>query len=348
MAQPWIRRLALIAFGVACVVVILGAYTRLKDAGLGCPDWPGCYGNVGVPQSQDALAAANEAFPERPVEADKAWIEMIHRYFASFLGFLILVIVVLSAKARKLQPDTPIALPVILLGLVIFQGILGMLTVTLGLFPTVVMGHLMGGFTTLSLLFLLMISLRQKPLAATVNNSWIGRACALGIILLAAQIALGGWTAANYAATVCIDLPFCQPGWTDRVDFVEAFQFWGHDLNNQGLSDYEYGHHLSGEAKTAIHVAHRMGAIVVSVYLFALLGYLLTTQQATWLKRGAGVALVLLIAQIALGLSNVLLGLPLAVAVAHNGIAATLLLSLIWITYGLYRARGNTYVENPR
>ncbi|MCG8672689.1 MAG: COX15/CtaA family protein [Pseudomonadales bacterium] len=336
----WIRRLTQIAVVLACCVVALGAYTRLKDAGLGCPDWPGCYGQIGVPKTEEAIQAANEAYPHRPVEAEKAWPEMVHRYFASSLGFLILVISILAWRSRKTE-GTSVKLPFILLALVIFQGILGMWTVTLGLFPTVVMGHLMGGFTTLSLLFLLAIIVSGKinPAPFAQANRMLSFTIA-GMVILALQIALGGWTAANYAAAVCAELPICQAGWQEQINTSEAFRFWGHGLESKGLRDYEFGHHLSGSAKITIHVAHRIGAIITTVYLGLLLGWMLLGNRPSWIKQIAAVATVILAVQVGLGVSNIVFGLPLAVAVAHNGVAALLMLSLIWMSYSLYKAKG--------
>ncbi|MDX1693274.1 MAG: COX15/CtaA family protein [Ketobacteraceae bacterium] len=340
----WINRLVRFAVVLACCVVALGAYTRLKDAGLGCPDWPGCYGHVTWPKSEEAIAAANQAFPHRPVEGHKAWPEMVHRYFASTLGLVILIMTVLAFRARQADQNVSTKLPVFLLCLVTFQGILGMWTVTLGLFPTVVMGHLLGGFTTLSMLFLfaLIMSGKINPPALPGAKVLFGLTMA-GIVILILQIALGGWTAANYAAAVCAELPICQSGWQDELNLSEAFTFWGHGIEHKGLQDYEYGHHLSGSAKITIHVAHRIGAIITTVYLGLLLGWLLFTDKPGWIKRIAGVALAILTLQIVLGVSNILYGVPLAVAVAHNGVAALLLLSLIWMGYSLYKARGEQY-----
>lgn len=339
--EVWIHRLAKFAVVLACCVVALGAYTRLKDAGLGCPDWPGCYGFVAVPQSEEAIAKANSAYPHRPVEAEKAWAEMVHRYFASTLGLVILIVAGLSIKARKANPNVGIKLPLLLLGLVIFQGILGMWTVTLGLFPTVVMGHLLGGFTTLSLLFLLALKTSGRIKPTRVENAQALYSFTLvGIVILALQIALGGWTAANYAAAVCAELPICQEGWQEQINTREAFQFWGHGIDEKGLADYEYGHHLSGSAKITIHVAHRIGAIITTLYLAGLLGWVLFTFKPTWIKQIAAVATTILTLQIALGISNIVFGVPLAVAVAHNGVAALLMLSLIWMGYSLHKAKG--------
>lgn len=340
-----LKRLSILAVLLACAVVALGAYTRLKDAGLGCPDWPGCYGHLVIPQSTDAINNANNAYPERPLEAHKAWPEMIHRYFASTLGLVILIILFLSIKARRFDPGIPIKLPAALAALVIFQGLLGMWTVTLGLFPTVVMAHLLGGFTTLCLLFLFASRLHwpaagsKQPSPSPLPHERAALRFGLaGVAILALQIALGGWTAANYAATICSDLPICQPGWQQHVNFEDAFKFWGH-----GVEDYEFATHLGADAKITIHVAHRVGAIITSLYLGALFVWLMMQQQMSAIvKKTAAVGLVILFAQIGLGISNVALGLPLMVAVAHNGVAAILMMSLIFLNLNLYRSGRTT------
>lgn len=337
----WLKRLSILAVLLACGVVALGAYTRLKDAGLGCPDWPGCYGHLVVPQSSEAIDNANSAYPERPLQSHKAWPEMIHRYFASSLGLVIMAILVLSIKARCNDPEIPIKLPAALAALVVFQGLLGMWTVTLGLFPTVVMAHLLGGFTTLCLLFLLAIRLHGAHIPVAQANHPAQSKKALrfgmvGVVVLGLQIALGGWTASNYAATICNDLPICQTGWQQHVNFEDAFKFWGH-----GVDDYEYATHLGADAKITIHVAHRVGAIITALYLGCLFFWLLTQKQMQPLaKRAAGIGLLILLAQISLGISNVVFNLPLLVAVAHNGVAAILMMSLIFINLILYRSGG--------
>lgn len=331
----WLKRLVIFAAFLACVVVALGAYTRLKDAGLGCPDWPGCYGFISVPDAHHEIEAANSAYPERPLVAHKAWPEMIHRYFASTLGLVILIIAGISFAARRNNPQQPVKLPLFLLGLVIFQGLLGMWTVTLGLFPTVVMGHLLGGFTTLSLLFLLALRVFDiRP--APVQHSGLFKLALIGIVILGLQIALGGWTAANYAATICTDLPVCQAGWQQHLNFGQAFKFWGH-----GVTDYEFGIHLGPDAKITIHAMHRIGAIVTTLYLAGFLSWILFKLGHPLISKIAITALLILTLQVGLGVSNILFNLPLAVAVAHNGVAALLMLSLISISYCLYKAGKN-------
>lgn len=324
----------MVAAALAFIVVVIGAYVRLSDAGLGCPDWPGCYGKLlGVPESEAAVRAANQTFPERAVEAPKAWKEMIHRYFAGALGLLILAIMLLAVRNRR-TPGQPLALPLALVVLVIFQALLGMWTVTLKLKPVVVMAHLLGGFATLSLLAWLALSTREsssRTLAALRSyRPWVVGAT----IILVAQIALGGWTSANYAALACPDFPTCQSQWWPEMDFAEAFVLW------RGLGvNYEFGV-LDHPARTAIHVVHRLGAVITVVYL-SLLGFsLLLNANAPRTMRGvSALMLVLLGAQISLGISNVIFKLPLPMAVAHNGIAAVLLLAVLSLSYML-PARG--------
>lgn len=231
-----IRKLVLVSILLAIIVVSLGAYTRLTHAGLGCPDWPGCYGLIDVPESSEQILKAQAAFPERPVEPAKAWNEMIHRYFAGALGLLILVIAFLSFKNREV--GTPIFLPVFILGVVIFQAALGMWTVTMKLMPIVVMGHLLGGLTTLCLLFLLY--LRLKKFHVREGNRTLKKFAKfgfLGVVLLTGQIALGGWTSSNYAALVCTELPICQSGWEQQLTFEDSF-----DLIPPERATYEFGH----------------------------------------------------------------------------------------------------------
>ncbi|MDJ0739397.1 MAG: COX15/CtaA family protein [Gammaproteobacteria bacterium] len=311
---------------LAFAVILLGAYTRLADAGLGCPDWPGCYGQLTVPANEAAVT--NKAYLEqRPLEVAKGWKEMVHRYFAGALGLAILAITVWSWLRRRDDPDQPVGLPTFLLALVIFQAALGMWTVTLLLKPVVVMGHLLGGFATFSLLVLLALrSAPKRPLL--VRNNW-QTAGMIGIVILIAQIALGGWTSSNYAALACLDFPTCQGSWVPEMDFDEAFVMW------RGLGvNYEYGV-LEHPARTAIHVTHRIGAVVTFAYLAWLV---IAIMRASGALAGAALLVgVLLLVQVALGIGNVLLHLPLGVATAHNGVAALLLVSLIYLNYRLWQ-----------
>ena len=318
-------RLAVFATLLAVVVVLLGAYTRLTHAGLGCPDWPGCYGFLAVPMSEHKQALAAERFPDAPVEAQKGWNEMIHRYFAGALGLLILGLA-LHALVRRGRDGQPLKLPLLLLAVVIAQAAFGMWTVTLKLWPQVVTAHLLGGFTTLSLLFLLCLRLsgRLPALAAPVPARLRLFAFA-AMLLVIGQIALGGWVSSNYAAVACIDLPTCHGEWWPRMDFANGFHLTQH------IGPNYLGGLLYGEARTAIHVTHRLGALSVTLVLLVLAGML-------WrhgLGRLTGLLLAALALQVGLGISNVVFNLPLAVAVAHNGGGAALLLVLVLVNYRL-------------
>ena len=311
---------------LAFTVILLGAYTRLADAGLGCPDWPGCYGRLIVPASEEHVL--DKAYLEqRELEPAKGWKEMVHRYFAGTLGLAVLIIAVWSWMRRRRHPEQAVWLPTFLLALVIFQAALGMWTVTLLLKPVVVMGHLLGGFATFALLVLL--ALRTAPRKPPATTGRWRHAAAAALIVLVMQIALGGWTSSNYAALACLDFPTCQGSWAPEMDFDEAFVMW------RGLGvNYEYGV-LEHPARTAIHVTHRIGALVT----FLFLGWLVVGM----LRSGSGLAgpalllCGLLLLQVALGIGNVLLHLPLGVATAHNGVAALLLVSLVYLNYRLWR-----------
>ncbi|WP_333606980.1 COX15/CtaA family protein [Arsukibacterium sp.] len=309
------------------VVIIYGAFTRLTDAGLGCPDWPGCYGFLKVPQKPQNVALAAELFPERPLEPQKAWNEMIHRYLAGSLGLLIGAIFIASWVKRK----KPQLFPAALLSLVIFQAALGAWTVTMGLLPIIVLAHLLGGFTIFCLLVVYWLELtpelrlQPKPQLQALKPLAIG---ATLVVLM--QIALGGWTAANYAALACIELPFCEAGWTGRLAFAEAFDLHlGHD-------DYEFGV-MSADARATIHVLHRIGALVTLSVLCLLLWRLYRVASSS-LLRGLTMAIAVVLGiQFTLGVLNVVLHLPLANAVAHNFIGANLLMLLVVLLYLLYR-----------
>lgn len=313
---------------LALCVIVLGAYTRLVDAGLGCPDWPGCYGQILVPKTAEEVEQKHY-LEQRPLEPHKGWAEMVHRYFAGALGLLILAITVVSWKRRRDDPAQPVWLPTLLLGVVIFQALLGMWTVTLLLKPVVVMGHLLGGFTTLALLLLLALSVSDKRRASVPRDlrGW----AALGLVILVLQIALGGWTSTNYAALSCPDFPTCQGVWLPETDFSEAFVLW------RGLGiNYEFGV-LEHPARVAIHLTHRIGAVITLLYLAGLV--LALRRRGGLLAQAANLVGVLLLVQVGLGISNVVLHLPLPVAVAHNAVAALLLLSLVYVNFLLWRRR---------
>lgn len=338
-----LSKLVLLSILLAVIVVSLGAYTRLTHAGLGCPDWPGCYGFVDVPETSEQIKKAEAAFPERPVEPEKAWNEMIHRYFAGSLGLLILAIAIISVSSAIKNKalgvlDTPMKLPLIILAVVIFQAALGMWTVTMKLMPVVVMGHLLGGFTTLCLLFLLFIRL-QKTVVANEDAilTKFKKPAFIGIVILTLQISLGGWTSSNYAALVCTELPICQSGWAQQLTFEDSF-----DLIPPAKETYEFGH-LDHNERLTIHVMHRFGAILTTVYLAWLGLILLFKAKGNFLRKAALLTLGLLLLQVSLGVSNVWFSLPLSVAVAHNVVAACLMLALIAVTYYLSRKKGGKH-----
>jgi heme a synthase len=314
------RRLALAGVLLALVVVVLGAWVRLSAAGLGCPDWPGCYGHLSVDSAAENVASINQAFPHRPFEYHKAIKEMVHRYFASGLGLLILVLAGLAIANRD-DPEQPVVLPIALVALVIFQGLLGMWTVTLLLKPLIVVLHLIGGLTTLSLLAWLAM---RRPAPAEVASARNLRTLAgAGLLILALQIVLGGWTSSNYAALACPDFPTCQNSYWPDMDAKNAFVLW------RGLGiDYEGGV-LDNPARVAIHFVHRLGAIAAAIIL-GWLSVLAWRRGPTPTVRAAGVMLgIVLIAQLILGPMMVMRALPLTLATAHNGVAALLLLATV-------------------
>ena len=358
------HRIAWLAVALALGVIVFGAFVRLSNAGLSCPDWPTCYGRATWPaavhEASDHVASAI-----RPFEDSKAWREQGHRMIAGLLGVLTLTLALLAARRRRLGVAQVIAAAVVVaaaiplymkgqhvaasilatigeavllfaawrwnnsdlarvaaltLAVIIFQALLGMWTVTWLLKPIVVMGHLLGGLTTFALLVWMAWRATDLPIRlaeAVAMRRWL----VIGLVLLALQIALGGWTSANYAALACgNDFPQCVGRWWPPHDFREAFVLW------RGIGvDYEGGI-LDGEARIAIQLAHRVMAVVVFVYLLTLAARLLRTPG----MRGFGGLLgVLTLAQVALGIANVKLGLPLAVAVLHNAGAALLLFVLV-------------------
>lgn len=376
MSNRWFLRIALLAALLGAGVVVLGAYVRLNDAGLGCPDWPVCYGRLTWPSDEAAIAAANEAFPQRPVETDKAWKEQVHRFFAASLGVLVLGLALTASwrwPARRglligasvaaaagifayvggliplaaILSVAAIGLPLLgaavwrgnwraratagLLGLVIFQALLGKWTVTLLVKPIIVTGHLLGGLATVALLW--WVTLRQSrwlehPSSPGTRPERLLTALVLAVVV--GQIALGGWTSTNYAALACTDFPTCHGTWWPQADFGEAFVLW------RGLGiDYEFGV-LDNPARVAIQLTHRIGALITLVLVLGLAAAIGLRSRNPAARGVAMVAGALVVLQFGLGVANVLLSLPLSVAVAHNGVAMLLLLSLVTLTHALY------------
>ena len=307
-----LTRLIVLTAALAWLVVTLGAYVRLSDAGLGCPDWPGCYGQLGAPSSARDLRAAEAAFPAQPVEVHKAWKEMVHRYAAGTLGLLILFIFV-RAWREKAAIRKPAAA---LLALVLFQALLGRWTVTELLRPAIVSAHLLGGMATLALLAWLVLSqARVARHGASDAGSRILAGAALLLVVI--QIALGGWTSSHNAALICGAGLSCRGEWMPVMDFAAAFFPGGATAP-------------SLEALTAIHWSHRLGALVVAGVVILLSLALLRSEE---MRRLGWLLLALMGLQIGLGLANVLLGLPLATAVAHNAVAALLLATLVMVNW---------------
>jgi len=322
MNRSFVKKLAITATVFAFVVVLLGAFTRLSNAGLGCPDWPGCYGFSHIPTEHVDIEVANQAFPDQPYEFEKAWPEMVHRYFAGTLGLLVLGLALLSLKNEN-QPARTHSFGLLIL--VIFQAALGMWTVTMKLHPGIVMAHLMGGITTLVLLAALCLRYNNCFVAKIKTNlqtRYIGLTI-FATFILALQIILGGWTSANYAATVCYELPICQGSWFSNSDFIAGFTIWGH-----GADNYEFGI-LDSAGRIAIHVSHRIGAIITAIVLVILSFQLVRQKDSDLLVKFGRLVAALLFVQVSLGVFNIIFQLPLYNAVAHNGVGALLLLVMV-------------------
>jgi len=384
--QYWLKNLTIISIVAAAVVIILGAFTRLSDAGLGCPDWPTCYGHLWIPDSLSEIAIANSAFPDTPVLEGKAWPEQIHRIMASSLGLLCLTMLILVLKrfpsSYWFKPvmllvglvtltvfraflddklDIPLLLGLVLFfgsiftvphfkqsnnvklslfiaGWVILQGLFGMWTVTLNLWPQVVTAHLIGGFTLISLLWwqLLTLSSTTKPGSGTQHNAIaltaikpryisLNKLALAGLVVVIIQIFLGGWTSSNYAALACPDLPLCQGQIWPDPDFSKGFNLL------QDIGPNYLGGTMDNASRIAVHLSHRIGAIIVTLILLILAGTL-------FIRSYMALSLTLLSVlgiQVVLGISNVAFYLPLSVAVLHNAGAALLLLILVTINYHL-------------
>lgn len=307
-------------------VILVGVWTRLVDAGLGCPDWPGCYGRLVVPDETRAMAHS----PDAPLESFKAWVEMVHRYVASTLGLLVIALVVLGAPLRR-RADYPWGVSLALLGVILLQGAFGAFTVTLKLWPQVVTLHLLGGLSVM--LLFLWLHLRLRRFAAgrlTLGGVAAPRRpltplWALAMLLLLGQLALGGWVSSNYAGIACQGFPTCNGQWWPAMDWSEGFH-----LTQSVGPNYLHGQ-LHADARTAIQYAHRLGALALGLVLLLLaLRHWHEARLRPWLGGLVGVFVV----QLGLGIANVLLWLPLWLALLHTAGAVALVVMMALAVWG--------------
>ena len=316
-----VKNLSLFGVCFAFIVIALGAWTRLVDAGLGCPDWPGCYGFVVFPTDEAEIALAESRFPSFPYDINKAIPEVVHRYFAATLGFVAILLTYISFKYKEGK-----SLHWWSLRLLIFiccQGLFGYLTVSLKLLPIIVTGHLFGGFFTLSLFYFIFLKSGNFKILDQMKVPQLKTISLLAMIILLFQIFLGAWTSTNYASLACVDFPTCQGTYFPEMDFKQGFNF-----SQEVGPNYLYGL-LDNSARVAIHYSHRISAILVTIVFLILISKL-------WFSAAAPLAStlgILLLTQISLGIINVIYVLPLYVAIAHNLIAATLLLGTITVNY---------------
>jgi cytochrome c oxidase assembly protein subunit 15 len=326
------QKLAWVTAFLTLDLIMFGGFTRLTDSGLGCPDWPGCYGHSNPLSAGEQIRAAETAQPTGPVTMTKAWIEMLHRYFAMGVGILIIVLMAQAWLRWRREPARPPWLATALFAAVCLQGAFGAWTVTMKLQPAVVTAHLLGGMALLALL--VWLALREgaarsvAPAAAALR--W---PAALALVVLIVQIALGGWVSTNYAVMACPDFPLCQGRWVPEMDFRHGFTVW-RDLGRTGGGEL-----IPFQALVAVHWTHRVFAYLV----FALLGWLAwRAWKLDGVSRLARMLAALLALQFATGLSNVVLQWPLLLAVLHNGGAAALVGVLVTLNYRVHRASVQT------
>ncbi len=326
---PWFRRAALLGAVLAAIGVLVGAWVRLTDAGLGCPDWPGCYGHVHPAQVAAQVASANASYPSRPFDYQKAMHEMVHRYIATTLGLVIIGLAAFAFWNRR-DPAQPRVLPWVALGVVCLQGALGAFTVTLLVVPLIVTLHLIGGLTTMALLWWLALAPARRDVKAAERP--VRRLALAALAVLTLQIVLGGWTSTNYAAVACPDFPTCQGSYLPRADFKDAFVVW------RGLGiDYEGGV-LAAPARTAIHYVHRLGAVLAAALLIALAVTAWRRAQTRGVRLAAVAVGVAVLVQWLIGMNLIWQGFPLALGTAHNAGAALLLVATLALVRQLWPA----------
>lgn len=318
-----LQALVLVTLFLTFDLVLFGAFTRLTDSGLGCPDWPGCYGEASPLGARAEITAAQTAMPTGPVTHSKAWIEMVHRYLATGVGVLIIAMTLAAWRLRRTATISP-WWPTVTLVWVCIQGAFGALTVTMKLFPAIVTLHLLGGYVLLALLTAQAVWLGQSvhkqspwPLAPSLRMALVA-----GIAAVTIQAASGAWVSTNYAVLACTEFPACQGSWWPPMDFAGGFSIW------RPLGMNHSGEAISFAALTAIHMTHRLLALVTVLYL---VGVTVALWRTNALRRPLRLIVALLALQIATGVSNAVLDWPLAAAVLHTGGAGALLMVLVWM-----------------
>lgn len=336
----FLSRLVIFSAVLALCVVMLGAYTRLTDAGLGCPDWPGCYGHLVLPKDVQIRDEAQKVFPDTPIEAPKAWTEMTHRYLAGTLALLIMVIGFFAwrrsgspiRESGRIVNAIPKLIPAIMLVLVVFQALLGMWTVTLKLLPIVVMSHLLGGMILFSLLVTYAVQLLNVDGGILSRyRFWI----LAGLVMIFAQVALGGWVSSNYAGIACVGFPGCSGNLWPNLNFSEGFYLFS------PIGESYQGGLLAIDARITIQWIHRLGAVITLCYWSLLLWRLHQNTTSSVIKKITWFMFLLFILQWMLGILNVLYLLPISVAVLHNGVAALLMSCALTLTFLVFK--GNAY-----
>ncbi len=321
------RKLIWITTFLVFDLIMFGAFTRLTDSGLGCPDWPGCYGQANPVQAHADISAAEAAMPTGPVTVVKAWIEMIHRYLAMGIGVLIVALMAISwrrwLQSKRTESKFSPVFPTLLFVFVCLQGAFGAWTVTLLLKPVIVTTHLLLGMALLALLAWFGARRSDYP-PPSGSTSAFRMPAILALTLLFVQICLGGWVSTNYAALACTDFPMCNGEFMPAMDFANGFTLW-RDLGMTASGEY-----LSLDALTAIHWVHRVFAFIVAA-MIAWAAYCALAVES--LRKTARWLLIVLVLQLAIGITNVFLQLPLLLAVLHNGGAALLLLLLVILNY---------------
>ncbi len=344
--QHWLRAATVLTLFLTFDLVLFGAFTRLSDSGLGCPDWPGCYGSASPVGAKVEINAAQDAMPGGPVTHGKAWVEMVHRYMATGVGALILILTLASWRMRRRAApglNTPNPWwPTVTLVWVCVQGAFGALTVTMKLFPAIVTLHLLGGLLLLLLLTVQAASLTPPDVQAD-RTGQPDRLTRLGLalagVLLTVQLTLGGWVSTNYAVLACTDFPTCQGSWWPDMAFAQGFQIW------RELGMTADGAHVSFAALTAIHYVHRLMAYAVLLVLALLAWRLGRVRRLRPLARAIGALAAL---QLATGLGNVVLDWPLIAALLHTGGAAALVISMTWAFCSCRADEGLVRSGDPR